>query len=100
VRGARWGAGEHRQVRCGAIERLDLPLLIHAQHDRALGRVEVQPDDVVDLVDEQRVLGQLERLLAVRLQRNACQIRGTAVCVKPTSAAIERVDQRCTSSLR
>jgi site-specific DNA recombinase len=42
--------------------------LIYAQHDGALGRVEIQPDHVADLVDEQRVLGELPRLLPVRLQ--------------------------------
>ena len=49
-------------------ERLDLGLLIDAEHDRALGRVEIEPDDVADLVDELRVLGELPGLLAVRLQ--------------------------------
>ena len=61
-------AREHRQDRRGAIQRLDLGLLVDAEHDRALGRVEIQPDDVADLLDELRVLGELPRLLAVRLQ--------------------------------
>jgi hypothetical protein len=30
----------------GAIQRLDLRLLIHAQHDRVLRRIQIQPDDV------------------------------------------------------
>jgi hypothetical protein len=47
--------GQHRQDRRGPVERLDLRLLIDAQHDRALGRIEVQADDVTDLVDEQRI---------------------------------------------
>jgi hypothetical protein len=42
--------------------------LIDPQHDGALGRIEVEPDDVADLVDELRVLGELPRLLAVRLE--------------------------------
>jgi hypothetical protein len=56
VGGALGRAGQHRQDRGGAIQRLDLGLLIDAQHDRALGRVQVEPDDVADLVEQQRVL--------------------------------------------
>ena len=58
----------HRQDRRGPVQRLDLGLLIDAQHDGSLGRVEVQADDIADLVDEQRVLGELPRVLAVRLR--------------------------------
>jgi len=47
---------------------LDLGLLIHAQHHGSLGRVQVEPDDVADLVDELRIFGELPGLLAVRLQ--------------------------------
>jgi hypothetical protein len=36
----------HWQHRLGAIQRLDLRLLIHAQHDRVLRRIQIQPDDV------------------------------------------------------
>ena len=39
---------------------------VNAEHDGALGRVEVEPDDVEDLDDEQRVLRELEASLAVR----------------------------------
>jgi putative transposase len=49
-------------------QRLHLALLIHRQHDRHLGRVQIQADDVVDLVHEQRVVGELERVRAVRLE--------------------------------
>jgi hypothetical protein len=59
----------HGQDRGAAIQRLNLALLINAQHQRALGWIEIQTDDVTDLVDEQRVLRQLERLDAMRLQR-------------------------------
>ena len=63
-------AGAHGQQRLSAIERLHLRLLVDAQHDRALGRIEVKADDVAHLVDEQRVRQQLERLAAMRLHRN------------------------------
>jgi hypothetical protein len=62
-------AGQHRQDRPGPIQRLNLRFFIHAQHRRALGRVQVQATDVVDLLDELRVGGELELLLTVRLQR-------------------------------
>ena len=68
VAGPLGGAGQHREHRCGAVEGLDLGLLVHAEHQRPLGRVEVEPDDVADLVDEQRVLGQLPGILFVRGQ--------------------------------
>jgi hypothetical protein len=69
VRRAGRRAGQHRQRRRAAIKRLDLGLLVHAQHRGPLGRVQVQADDVSDLLDEQRVLGQLPVLDAMRLQR-------------------------------
>ena len=50
VRRALRRAGQHRQDRRRPIERLDLALLVDAQNDRPLGRIEVQPDDVADLV--------------------------------------------------
>ena len=98
VRRALGHAGQHRQDRRGAIERLDLGLLVHAQHDRALRRGEIQADDVADLVDEQRVLGQLPASpTRCGCRPNARQIRETAVCESPTSPAIDRVDQ-CVAS--
>lgn len=39
-------AGAHWQQRLGAIERLDLALLVDAQHHRAVRRVEIEPNDV------------------------------------------------------
>ena len=68
VAGPGRGARQHRQHRGGAIECLDLRLLVHAQHHRPFRRVEIQADDVADLVDEQRIFRQFPRVLAVRLQ--------------------------------
>jgi hypothetical protein len=45
-----------------------LRVLIDAQHDRALGPIEIQPDDVSDLGHELRILGELSDVLAVRLR--------------------------------
>ena len=43
--------GEHR---LRPLERLNLRLLVHANHDRVLGRVQVQPHNVTRLFHEQR----------------------------------------------
>lgn len=48
----------HRQGRPGAPERLDPALLVHAQHDRALRRVQIQTDHVMHPVREQQVVRQ------------------------------------------
>ena len=40
----------HRQQRLGTVQRLDLRFLIDAEHQRAIRRVEVKANDVVDLV--------------------------------------------------
>jgi len=58
-------AGQHRQDRRGAIQRLDLALLIDRQDHGPLGRVEVQANDILDLVDELRVGGELPFLMAI-----------------------------------
>src|SRR3989441_6751741 len=60
--------GPHGQQRLRAIQRLDLGFLVDAQHERLIRRIEVEPHDVPHLVDEQRVLRQLERLHPVRAQ--------------------------------
>ena len=68
VVGVAFGVAEaHRQRRLGAIERLNLRLLVHAQDHRVVGRVEVQPDDVAHFLDEERIGGQLEGLRQMRL---------------------------------
>ena len=53
-------ARHHRQHGLGAVQGLDLRLLVDAEHGRVFRRVVVQPDDIDDLLHEQRVGGQLE----------------------------------------
>ena len=60
--------GLQRQQRLRAIERLNLRLLIHAEDRGMSGRMQIQPDDVPDLFDQQRIVRQFERLAPVRLQ--------------------------------
>src|SRR6476659_2252906 len=59
----------HRQQRLRAIESLYLALLIDADHQRLVGRIEIEPDDVAHLLDELWIGGELERLRTMRLQR-------------------------------
>jgi RHS repeat-associated protein len=61
-------AGTKRQDRLGAIERLDLRLLVHRQHQRPLRRIEVQADDVRHLAVELGIAAELEGLDPMRLQ--------------------------------
>jgi hypothetical protein len=58
----------HRQARLGAVECLDLAFLVDAEHDRLLGWVEVEANDVGQLLGEARVVGELERPDPVRSQ--------------------------------
>ncbi len=41
-----------RQARLGALQRLNLRLLVDAEHQRFLRRVQIQPDDVNQLLDK------------------------------------------------
>ena len=68
VRLARRQPRAQRQQGGRAAERLNLRLLIEAQHDGVGRRTQVQPHDVVDLVLGGRVGRKLEGLDPVRLQ--------------------------------
>ena len=61
-------ARAHRQQRLGTVQRLNLALLVHAEDDRVIGRVQVQPPDGAHFLDEQRVGREFEGLGAMRLQ--------------------------------
>jgi hypothetical protein len=45
-------AGPHRQERLGPVQRLNLRLLIDAKERGAVGRMEIQPNDVADFLDQ------------------------------------------------
>ena len=76
-------AQAHRQQRLGAIEGLDLRFLVNAEHHCLIGRVEVEPDDVSDLLDKKRIVGEL---VAVRLLRSG-GISGGAAATKRSVAS-------------
>src|SRR5215472_834378 len=66
----RWG---HLSIgtgkkRLGAVERLNLALLVHAQHQSVIGRVHVQPDNVAHFFDQQGVGRQFEGIGTMWLQ--------------------------------
>lgn len=60
-------AGPHRQQRLGPIQGLNLALLVRAQHQGLVQRVEVQSHNVPHLLDKQRVLRELEGVAPMRL---------------------------------
>src|ERR1041385_1481306 len=68
VRLPRRHAGRERQNRLRAIQRLNLALLVYAEHNSAVRRIQVQPHDVPHLLDELRVFGELEIFYPMRLQ--------------------------------
>src|SRR5436190_3247652 len=57
-----------RQSRLRAIERLDLALLIAAENDRMLGRIQIEADHILELLHELRVVGDFEGPHQMRLQ--------------------------------
>ena len=57
-----------QQSRLRAIERLDLTLLVDRKHQRLVRRIEVEPDNVLNLFTKPRVIGELEAARQVRLQ--------------------------------
>ncbi len=61
-------AGHHRERWLRPCQCLDLALVVHAQNHCSLGWVQVEPDDVVDLLHEQWIGGQLEPTGAMRLE--------------------------------
>ena len=57
----------HRQPGLGAIQGLNLALLIHAQHQRLVGGIEIKPNHVAELGHKGAIAAELEGLGKVRL---------------------------------
>jgi hypothetical protein len=51
-----------------------LALLVDAQHQGVVGWIEIEPDDVAKLLDEEWIVGQLERLGAMGLHPEQMQV--------------------------
>ncbi len=58
----------HRKARLGAVERLDLGLLVNRQNDGVLRRVEIEPDHVLDFLRKSWIVRQFEGCHQMRLQ--------------------------------
>ena len=68
MRARRRMAGDQRQRLLGALQRLDLALLINRQDHGVVGWIDIQPDYVAHLVDEGGIARDLETLDQMRLQ--------------------------------
>ena len=75
-------AQAHGQSWLSSIQRLDLCLLIDAEHHRPVRRVQVRADDVPYLLNEERVD---RELAAVRLPRSGKASAGVAALRKVCS---------------
>jgi hypothetical protein len=85
-----------RQAGLGAIERLDLALLVERQDDGVGGRFDVERDDVTQLVEN---FGSVESLKC-RTRWGARQMRWTELTLMPAASAIMAPVQWVASSGR
>ena len=76
---------------------MDLGLLVDAEHQGALGRVEVEADDVAHFLDEERVGRELEGVDQMGFEPEGPPDPATADWLIPVALAIDRVDQ-CVAS--
>jgi hypothetical protein len=90
--------GLHRQHRRGPVQRLDLGLRTHGQHDRVLRRNHVQADHVGDLPDQLGIGGDLERLDPPRLHPVVTPRPGPGRIADLRRRASSRLDQCVTPS--
>src|SRR5215467_11165510 len=57
-----------RQAGLGTVQSLNLTLLIDAHHDRVLGWIQIEPNDVFQFLGEALVLADLEAFEKMRLE--------------------------------
>lgn len=48
----------HQQARLGPVQRLNLTFFIHTQHQRVLGRIQIQTHDIGQLLQKTHIPGQ------------------------------------------
>ena len=87
----------HRQTRLGAVKRLDLALLVDAEHHGMRRRTDIEPDDVVQLLGEGGIVGELEGRHRCGARPWAFQIFCTVATASPTALAMARAVQ-CVAS--
>ena len=78
----------HRQAGLSAVERLDLRLFVDREDDGMGGRIDIKPDHVAQLVDELRVVGELELLNSVWLETMRVPDALNELALMPTAFAI------------
>jgi hypothetical protein len=84
-----------RQARLRAVERLDLAFFVDGKDDGVRGRIDVEPDDVAQSVNELGVFRQLELLDAMRLEPV-----GAPDALHGTDADADRVGHRHARPMR
>ena len=89
VRVAHGAAGAQREGRLRALQRLNRGLLVDTEHNRVLGRVEVEPDDIGDLGGKGRIPAHFVGAHEMRLQAVRAQDVGDAA-----TGAADRVGQQ------
>ena len=77
-----------RQARLSAVERLDLALLIDREHDGMLRRIDIEPDHVMQLIDEVGIIREFELPNAMRLQPVRSPDARTELALIPAAFAI------------
>ena len=78
----------HRQARLGAVERLDLALLINRQHDGVSGRIDIEPDNVLEFGGELRMFDSLNCRTRCGWRPWLRQMRWTELTLMPAVFAI------------
>src|SRR5690606_26895691 len=79
------------EVQAGSVQRLDLRLGVNREDDRPLGRTEIEADDVMQLLDELRIPGELER---------SHPVRPKAMCLPAPSHGSDPPLSQCTCAPR
>jgi hypothetical protein len=79
----------HRQAGLGAVQRLDLRLLVGQENDGMGGWIDIEPDDVTQFVNELRIVAELELLHPMRLKAVSAPDALDELALMPTAFAIK-----------
>ena len=90
VRDALGVAEPEGQEGLGALQGLALALLVDAQDQGMVGRMKVEADDIMDLLDEEGIGGEPECFCRWGWMLNAVQTRWTVDLETPVASAMER----------
>ena len=77
-------ARPHGQKRLGSVERLNLGLLVYAQHQSSIRRIQIQPNDITNFFNKQRVFRQLKCLRTMGLQSKSPPDTANGALTQPT----------------